>query len=69
MNPSVIECNFGDFSMGRYAWQLESVEAILSIPFGGQQGLWSVKDDLIMPHLSANYQGLPKEPKPQSASL
>jgi len=35
---------FGDFSMGRFAWQLENVVAIEPFPVKGMQGLFEVDE-------------------------
>jgi hypothetical protein len=32
---------FGDFTPGRYAWELDNVRLIDSIPAKGQQGIWN----------------------------
>ena len=40
------ELCFGDYSNGRYAWQLENVEMLKEpIPAKGQQGLWNFNYD------------------------
>ena len=37
----VKEIPFGDFTPGRYAWELANVQRIEPIPMKGQQGLWN----------------------------
>jgi len=40
---------FGDYSPGRYAWQLEKIARIDPLPFRGQQGLWELGlDDMAL---------------------
>jgi hypothetical protein len=42
------ESEFGDFSPGRFAWQLENVLRFPTpIPFNGHQGIFNVDDDLV----------------------
>lgn len=36
------EAFFGDYTPGRYAWQLENVRLIDPRPAKGQQGLWNI---------------------------
>jgi hypothetical protein len=38
-----MELNFGDFSAGRYAWELANVRAIEPFPVKGRQGLFEVE--------------------------
>ncbi|ALS27177.1 PUA-like domain-containing protein [Paenibacillus sp. 32O-W] len=35
------EVAFGDFTPGRYAWELANVQCIEPVPVKGQQGLWN----------------------------
>lgn len=39
------EYEFGDFTPGRYAWELARVREIDPIPAKGQQGLWNWNDN------------------------
>lgn len=38
------EYEFGDFSLGRFAWGLMDVEPIKPIPAKGQLGIWNYKE-------------------------
>jgi hypothetical protein len=35
------EYAFGDFSQGRYAWEVSDIDEVDPIPVKGQQGLWN----------------------------
>ena len=45
-NDSSVECMFGDFSPGRFAFQIENVVPISPIHAAGKQGLWVPGSDL-----------------------
>jgi hypothetical protein len=50
--PTGNEREFGDFSPGRFAWQLENVRRFPSpIPYIGHQGIFNVDDDLVADQL------------------
>lgn len=38
--PSEMELAFGDWTPGRYAWELANVKPITPVPVKGKQGLW-----------------------------
>jgi hypothetical protein len=40
------ELNFGDLSLGRYAWILDNVQAISPIAAKGQQRIWNWKGEI-----------------------
>lgn len=45
-----LERALGDFTPGRYAWQLESPVAFPEpIPWRGKQGLWNMPDEMLAP--------------------
>jgi hypothetical protein len=44
--PDNINRTYGDWSAGRWAWQLKKLERIQPpIPMRGKQGLWNLPDD------------------------
>lgn len=38
-----LQQHLGDFSMGRWAWQLENIRPIVPVPVKGRQGLFTVE--------------------------
>lgn len=42
------ELAVGDFSPGRYAWELADVRAVPAIPIRGALGLWDVPSDIVI---------------------
>jgi len=46
--PTGNELAFGDFSAGRYAWELRNpIRFADPIPCTGRQGFWEVPDELV----------------------
>jgi hypothetical protein len=39
------ELAFGNYSPGRYAWQLENIRRIAPVPAVGARGLWRIDED------------------------
>lgn len=53
MEISALERSYGDYTDGRWAWQLSNVVAFNEpIPWRGEQGLFDVPSDLIRANLS-----------------
>lgn len=44
--PSKQEFAFGDWTPGRYAWEIVNVKMITPVPIKGRQGLWEWRDSL-----------------------
>ena len=42
------ELAHGDYSPGRYAWELADVRSVPAIWIPGKQGLWDVPDDVVI---------------------
>ena len=38
---------FGDWSAGRYAWEIANAHMITPLPYKGQLGLWNLKPEMI----------------------
>lgn len=46
VSPNMQELVFGDWSIGRYAWEIKNIYLLPEpIPYKGQLGLWNVSDD------------------------
>jgi hypothetical protein len=45
---SLQERDFGDYSSNRFAWQLENIQAIESVPARGYQGIWNLDTETIL---------------------
>jgi hypothetical protein len=47
-HPTDKELLYGDWTPGRYAWELANVRTLpVPVPYRGQQGLWSVPDAIV----------------------
>lgn len=45
------ERQMGDFTLGRFGWVLENIQALATpVPFKGMQGFFNVPDELLRPH-------------------
>lgn len=48
VSPTMQELVFGDWSIGRYAWQIKNIHLLPEpVPCKGQLGLWNVSDDVL----------------------
>ncbi len=43
--PSEMELAFGDWTPGRYAWEIANVKMITPVSIKGRQGLWEWRDE------------------------
>jgi len=43
--PSELELALGDWTPGRYAWEIANVKMITPVPIKGRQGLWNWKEE------------------------
>lgn len=49
LSVSISDRLFGDWSEGRFAWQLENIRALKEpVPYKGMQGLWTLPDDIVL---------------------
>lgn len=44
---STTELLLGDYTIGRYAWELENIRSIYPIKTSGKQGLWNIPDEIM----------------------